>query len=77
MLACTNYFTTGEQFEIEVNSVSHHVEATQPLTVAQTISPQAVRDVQPELGAENITLSWPRPDGRIDRYFIKWYNKRF
>ena len=27
--------TPGEQFEIEVNSVSHHVESTQPLTVAQ------------------------------------------
>jgi receptor-type tyrosine-protein phosphatase beta len=63
----------GEQFEIEVNSISHHVESTQPLTVAQTIKPQAVRDVEPVLGAENITLSWPRPEGRVDRYFIKWY----
>ena len=25
------------------------------------------------LGAENVTLSWPRPDGRVDRYFVKWY----
>ena len=53
--------------------MSHHVESTQPLTVAQTISPQSVRGVEPVLGAENVTLSWPRPDGRVDRYFVKWY----
>lgn len=59
--------TPGEQFEIEVNSVSHHVESTAPLKVTQTINPQAVQDVAPILGAENVTLEWPRPEGRIDR----------
>ena len=63
----------GEQFEIEVNSVSHHVESTKPLKVTQTIKPQNVKDVGSILGAENITLSWPRPEGRIDRYFVKWF----
>ena len=25
------------------------------------------------MDAENITLAWPRPDGRIDEYFIRWF----
>ena len=29
--------------------------------------------MQPILDAENITLAWPRPDGRIDEYFIRWF----
>ena len=63
----------GEQFEIEVNSVSHHVESTEPKSVKQTINPETVRNVEPVLGAENVTLEWPRPDGRIDIYYVKWY----
>lgn len=63
----------GEQFEIEVNTVSHHVESTKPQKVTQTINPQSVQEVEPILGAENITLEWPRPDGRIDKYYVKWY----
>ena len=30
-------------------------------------------EIQPILDAENITLAWPRPDGRIDEYFIRWF----
>jgi len=26
----------------------------------------------PILGAENVTLQWPRPDGRIDVYYVTW-----
>ena len=25
------------------------------------------------LDAENVTLRWPRPEGRVDVYHIKWY----
>ena len=35
--------TPGERLEIEVNSVSHRVESTEPLKVVQIINPQ-VRD---------------------------------
>ena len=62
----------GEQFEIEVDTVSHRVESEKPLQVSQTIGPQPVTDVQPIEGAENVTLEWPRPDGRIDFYHVKW-----
>jgi cadherin 5 type 2 (VE-cadherin) len=37
------------------------------------LGPAPVADVTPVLGAENITLEWTRPDGRIDMYYIKWY----
>ena len=48
--------------------MSHRVASGKPLEVTQTISPQPVTDIQPSLDAENITLQWPRPDGRIGRY---------
>lgn len=65
--------THGEEFEIEVNSVSHHVPSTSGFSVIQTIGPQAVQGVEPILGAEDITLEWPKPEGRIDVYYVKWY----
>ena len=64
--------TPGERFEIEVNAVSHHVRSTRPLAVTQIISPPTVKGVEPVLAAENITLEWPRPEGRIDQYHVKW-----
>ena len=36
-------------------------------------APAPVTEIQPVLDAENITLQWPRPDGRIDEYFIAWF----
>ena len=65
--------TRGEQFEVEVNSVSHHVESTEPQSVRQAIDPPAVSGVEPLLAAESLTLRWPRPEGRVDRYHLKWY----
>ena len=47
--------------------MSQRVASGKPLEVTQTISPQPVTDIQPSLDAENITLQWPRPDGRIGR----------
>lgn len=63
----------GEEYDIEVDAVSHRVPSDKALSVVQTIVPQAVTEVQPVLDAENITLEWPRPDGRVDVYHIKWY----
>ena len=55
----------GEQFRIQLDTVSHQIESGQPLEVTQIIAPHPVTDIQPVLDAENITLQWPRPDGRI------------
>jgi receptor-type tyrosine-protein phosphatase beta len=37
------------------------------------MDPAPVKDVEPELAAENVTLTWPRPEGRVDSYYVKWY----
>ena len=68
-----NDLAYGEHYEIEVDSVAHRITSRQPLQISQTIVPQAVANVEPILDAENVTLEWPRPEGRVDRYHIKWY----
>ncbi len=68
-----NELSHGEQYEIEVDSVAHRVPSAKPLQVTQIIEPQAVLDVEPVLDAENVTLEWPRPEGNVEVYHIKWY----
>ncbi len=63
----------GEQYEIEVDSVAHRTISGKPLSVFQIIEPQAIDNLQPILDAENVTLQWPRPEGRVDLYHIKWF----
>jgi hypothetical protein len=62
-------------FCLQVDSISHHIASGQPLEVTQTIAPHPVTEIQPILDAENITLQWPRPDGRIGKtnFYIKQY----
>ena len=74
----TNEFTLddldhGEEYEIELDSVSYRVPSGKPLTVTQIIKPKAIEELQSILDAENVTLQWPRPKGRVDVYHIKWY----
>ena len=63
----------GEQYEIEVDSVSHRVLSGVPLSIIQIIEPEAIEAIVPLLDAENVTLTWPRPTGRVDFYHIKWH----
>lgn len=51
--------------EIELDAVAHGVASGEPVNTVQIIAPQPVTDIEPVLDAENITLQWPRPDGRI------------
>ena len=63
----------GEHFQIEVDTISHHVTSGNPLIVTQTISPMEVEKIEPVLGAENVTLRWEVPKGRVDQYRLKWF----
>ena len=63
----------GEEYEIELDSVSHRVPSGKPLSVKQIIKPKAIENFQPILDAKNVTLQWPKPEGRVDVYHIKWY----
>uniref|UniRef100_A0A336MWV1 protein-tyrosine-phosphatase n=1 Tax=Culicoides sonorensis TaxID=179676 RepID=A0A336MWV1_CULSO len=65
--------TRGEKYTIQVNSVSHGVESSFPLYVNQTISPNAVEKITPIIDSNNITLEWPRPEGRIEKYLLMWW----
>merc|ERR1719317_797679 len=64
----------GEEFEIQLDTVSHHVPSGKPVLITQIIDPHPVNPTTlvPVLGAENVTLQWPRPDGRIDVYYVTW-----
>jgi len=68
--------TPGEQFEIQVDSSSHHVASGEPIGITQIIAPRPVSPalLQPLLDAENVTLTWPRPEGRIDSYYVTWFS---
>lgn len=65
--------TRGEKYTIQVNSVSHGVESPHPLYVNQTISPNPVEKISPIIDSNNITLEWPRPEGRIEKYLLMWW----
>jgi len=65
--------TPGEKFDIQVDSTSHKISSEKPLDVVQTINPHPVQDITPILDAENITLQWTRPEGRIDLYYVTWF----
>ena len=52
-----------------MDTVSHHVPSGKPVLTTQIIDPHPVNPTTlvPILGAENVTLQWPKPDGRIGK----------
>ena len=65
--------TPGEHLEILLDVVSQQIPSGSPQKVTQLISPSPVRALEPVLDAENVTLQWPVPRGRIDNYTITWW----
>lgn len=65
--------TPGERYTIQVNTVSHGVESNSPQQVNQTVRPNPVSNIIPLVESTNITLEWPRPEGRVETYFIVWW----
>ncbi|XP_008203382.1 tyrosine-protein phosphatase 10D isoform X5 [Nasonia vitripennis] len=65
--------TPGERYTIQVNTVSFGVESLYPLQVNHTIRPNPVLNVTPVIDSTNVTLEWPRPEGRIEYYALKWW----
>ncbi|XP_015595077.1 tyrosine-protein phosphatase 10D isoform X2 [Cephus cinctus] len=63
----------GERYTIQVNTVSFGVESLYPLQLNQTIRPNPVSNVTPISDSTNVTLEWPRPEGRIEKYVIRWW----
>ena len=65
----------GEMFSLQLDTASYHVVSGQPLTATTTIdpSPVSLTQLQPILEAENVTVQWPVPAGRVERYYISWH----
>lgn len=65
--------TPGEKYTIQVNTVSYGVESPMPQQVNQTVRPNPVSGIIPVADSTNITLEWPRPEGRIETYVLSWW----
>lgn len=65
--------TPGEKYTIQVNSVSYSVESPKPQQVNHTVRPNPVSNILPLADSTNITLEWPRPEGRIESYAVNWW----
>ncbi|KAL0121824.1 hypothetical protein PUN28_006942 [Cardiocondyla obscurior] len=65
--------TPGERYTVQVNTVSYGVESLYPLQVNHTVRPNPVLNITPIIDSTNITLEWPRPEGRIETYILKWW----
>ncbi|CAH1184607.1 unnamed protein product [Phyllotreta striolata] len=64
--------TPGEKYTIQVNTVSYGLESNEPQQLNHTVRPNAVTNVNPIVDSSNVTLEWPRPDGRVEVYVVKW-----
>ncbi|XP_058822089.1 tyrosine-protein phosphatase 10D isoform X2 [Topomyia yanbarensis] len=69
--------TPGEKYTIQVNTVSYGVESPNPQQVNQTVRPNPVSNIAPLVDSNNITLEWPRPEGRVETYIIHWWPTEF
>lgn len=65
--------TPGERYLIQVNTVSHAVESPEPQQVNQTVRPNPVSNIVLLVDSTNITLEWPRPEGRVEIYVLQWW----
>ncbi|XP_035899329.1 tyrosine-protein phosphatase 10D isoform X4 [Anopheles stephensi] len=65
--------TPGEKYTIQVNTVSYGVESPNPQQVNQTVRPNPVSNIAPLVDSNNITLEFPRPEGRVETYIIHWW----
>ncbi|XP_050304199.1 tyrosine-protein phosphatase 10D isoform X2 [Anthonomus grandis grandis] len=65
--------TPGERYTIQVNTVSYGLESNEPQQLNQTVRPNPVSNIAPLVDSNNITLEWPRPEGRVELYVVKWW----
>lgn len=65
--------TPGEKYTIQVNTVSYGVESPSPQQVNQTVRPNPVSNILALADSTNITLEWPRPEGRVETYVLSWW----
>ncbi|XKL64252.1 hypothetical protein PGB90_004338 [Kerria lacca] len=64
--------TPGEKYFIQINTVSYGVESIHPLQMNHTVRPNPVSNIAPFIDSTNVTLEFPRPEGRIEYYVVFW-----
>ncbi|CAH0561415.1 unnamed protein product [Brassicogethes aeneus] len=65
--------TAGERYTIQVNTVSYGLESNEPQQLNHTVRPNPVSNIAPLVDSNNVTLEWPRPEGRVETYVVLWY----
>lgn len=65
--------TPGERYTIQVNTVSYGLESNEPQQLNHTVRPNPVSNIAPLVDSNNVTLEWPRPEGRVETYVVKWW----
>ena len=64
--------TPGERYTIQVNTVSYGLESSEPQQMNHTVRPNPVSNIAPLVDSNNVTLEWPRPEGRVETYVVRW-----
>nr|CAH7752185.1 unnamed protein product [Callosobruchus chinensis] len=64
--------TPGERYTIQVNTVSYGLESNEPQQLNHTVRPNPVSNITPLVDSNNVTLEWPRPEGRVETYVVNW-----
>ncbi|CAG4984834.1 unnamed protein product [Colias eurytheme] len=73
--------THGERYAIALDSLSDPPDAPdaldsgRPLTAEHTVRPNPVSNVLQLADTRNMTLEWPRPEGRVDWYQVEWWER--
>jgi receptor-type tyrosine-protein phosphatase beta len=65
--------TPGERYTIQVNTVSYGLESNEPQQMNHTVRPNPVSNIAPLIDSNNVTLEWPRPEGRVETYIVRWW----
>lgn len=65
--------TPGERYTIQVNTVSYGLESNEPQQLNHTVPPNPVSNIAPLVDSNNVTLEWPRPEGRVEMYLVRWW----
>lgn len=65
--------TPGERYTIQVNTVSYGLESNDPQQLNHTVRPNPVSNIAPLVDSNNVTLEWPRPEGRVETYVVRWW----
>lgn len=63
----------GERYKIQVNTIKDGMESLRSEQVTKAYRPCAVSNISALADSTNITLKYPRPEGRVEVYALSWW----